>query len=227
MASGSAAEQPAAAASDVSVTEPPDTMRVEAEVVRDLRHSVGNYFHKLYYWVDRIGSEDEPAARAEQVDELAGALERFQKYLETGLRYFEADQASPISMGVGEVARASASVLGTDFPGVTISVELEEAVGKRSVRLDPQRFSTALRVLVGLLGGTAREEFACRLEANSAGDALLTSIEGRGGRTPVEIPVVEWAIARKMIEMQGGALRSSPNGTDENGGCVISLPLDG
>ena len=66
-----------------------DVIRVEEEVVRDLRHSIGNHFHKLYYWADRMGSETDSAARAGQAEELERAIQRLQDYIELALRYFE------------------------------------------------------------------------------------------------------------------------------------------
>jgi len=200
-------------------------VRVEEEVVRDLRHSVGNYFHKLYYWLDRIGSEDQAAARGEQVEELGALLQRFQEFLELGLRYFQADRASPIEMKAAEVASASASVLETEFPGVDISIDVADDTAERAVRLDPQRFSLALRLVADLLGGTKRERIACALATSADHSALEVTIEAAGGDSPLETPVMEWAIARKTMSMQGGVLQASPGREDAIGGCVMRLPL--
>ena len=59
---------------------------LDQEVLRDLRHAVGNHFHKLFYWADRLESETENAG---QVEELTGALQRFQEAstdFQTGLQ---------------------------------------------------------------------------------------------------------------------------------------------
>lgn len=199
-------------------------MRVEDEVVRDLRHSVGNYFHKLYYWADRIGSEDGASEHVELGEELSGALQRFQEFLELGLRYFEADEASPMNMGVADVASASESVLRTELPSVAVTVEVADAASTAQMHLDPQRFSLALRLIAKLLGGTKREALACRISTGDD-DRVHVTIEASGGEAPLETPVIEWAIARKAIAMQGGALEASSSQEDVIGGCVVTLPL--
>lgn len=198
-------------------------MRVEQDVVRDLRHSVGNHFHKLYYWADRIGSEDGAQEHVELAEELAGALQRFQEFLELGLRYFEPDQASVMDMSLADVSAASGSVLQTELPSTEVGVEVDAASAETRVTLDPQRFSLALRLIAQLLGGTKREAFQCRFGQRD-GQAEVT-IEASGGEAPLETPVIEWAIARKAIAMQGGVLEASSGQEDVIGGCVVSLPL--
>lgn len=198
-------------------------MHVEESVVRDLRHSVGNHFHKLYYWADRIGSEDGASEHLALAEELNGALERFQEFLELGLRYFEADKASPITMAATEVASASESVLRTELPGVAVVVDVADSACGATIQLDPQRFSLALRLIAKLLGGARREALTTRISVDGA--QAHVAIEASGGGAPVETPVIEWAIARKAIVMQGGVLEASPSQEDVVGGCVVSLPL--
>lgn len=199
-------------------------MRVEADVVRDLRHSVGNHFHKLYYWADRVGAEDDQTPRGERIAELNGALARFQSFLELGLKYFEADRASPIEMAAREVAGASESVLRTELPACGVSVEADSSLDDARIRLDPQRFSFALRLIASLLGGPRRDVFRCRL-ARGPEETVEISVEAEGGEAPLETPVMEWAIARKAIAVQEGELRRSSRQDDVMGGCVVRLPL--
>ncbi len=214
-----------AADTNVSGAGPGQMMHVEEEVVRDLRHSVGNHFHKLYYWADRIGSDEGAADRTELGQELNGALERFQALLELGLRYFEADKASPMEMSAADVASASESVLRTELPAAEITVTVADAVVGKRLRLDPQRFSLALRLVAKLLGGEKREAFTCDFAACGDEAAVDITIEPIGGDAPLETPVIEWAIARKAIVMQGGSLRASAAQGDTMRGCVVRLPL--
>lgn len=197
-------------------------MHVEDEVVRDLRHSVGNHFHKLYYWADRIGSDGEKEY-ATLAEELSAALGRFQEFLELGLRYFEADRASIMEMAVSEVAGASASVLRTELPATAVEIDVDSGVADARIALDPQRFSVALRLIASLLGGVERGSFSCRFGTD--GENALVTIEAFDGEAPRETPVIEWAIARKAIAMQGGVLRASSSQDDGIGGCVVRLPL--
>ncbi|MDG2306029.1 MAG: hypothetical protein P8R42_15540 [Candidatus Binatia bacterium] len=200
-------------------------MHVEEDVVRDLRHSAGNHFHKLFYWVDRIGSEEDASARAKQAEEMSGVLQRFQEFLELGLRYFEADKASPMTMSAPDVAAASESLLQTELPEREVTVTVDESAAGTMVSLDPQRFSLALRLVANLMGGANRESFSCTLALCDDADSVEFLLDATGGEAPLEIAVMEWAIARKLIVMQGGALRTSSRQQDEIGGCVVRLAL--
>lgn len=201
------------------------SLLVENDVVRDLRHSVGNHFHKLYYWAERLGTDGAGADRAELVDELNGALHRFQEFLELGLRYFEPDAAAPMIMTGGDIAAASESLLRTELPGCAVAVDVAEEALDVAVRVDPQRFSYALRLVAEVLGGTAREAFGCALTVSEDRGECEFTIEATGGERPLEAPVMQWAIARKAIAMQGGVLAPSSGQEDAVGGCTMRLPL--
>jgi hypothetical protein len=55
-------------------------------------------------------------------------------------------------------------------------------------------------------------------------DALLVSCDIVGEAAPAEAPVMEWAIAKKAVAMQGGGLQLSGGARAPNG-CVLKLPL--
>ncbi len=198
---------------------------LDEEFVRDLRHCVGNHFHKLFYWADLLAEEPESAERVRHAEALTGALQRFQEELETGLRYFEPDRASPVEMGVAEVASATQSLLRTEVPAVRVDLDLSpEAAGHR-VRLDPQRFSLALRLLVEILGGTRRESLTCRFTVEPQDGRLALFIEAAGGDELLGLPIMQWAIARKTVAMQGGEVRPAREPDGGLGGVIVTLPL--
>lgn len=222
---GSATGEAPGSSAEGSTTPGVSVLTVEDEVVRDLRHSVGNYFHKLYYWADRIASEDDGTARAELQEELNGALQRFQEFLEVGLRYFQPDVASPIAMPAADIASASEALLRNELPGCAVAVDIDPGARDLAVSVDPQRFSQALRIVVDVLGGAARETFGCAISLADDGEAVEFTIEATGGEAPVEMPVMQWAIARKAISMQGGTLEPSSGQDEAVGGCTMRLPI--
>ena len=196
---------------------------LDQEVLRDLRHAVGNHFHKLFYWADRLESE---TGSTGQVEELTGALQRFQEYLELGLGYFEPNEGSLLEMGLAEFADAAAKVVHDHLGATEVTLELVAPDQSRGVRVDPQRLSLALRLVTDLLGGPSREAFDIRIVAEKDSGVCAMRISARGGEPPSELPVLEWAIARKAIAVQGGMLaRLSETNDSTVEGCVLRLPF--
>ncbi|MBM4267007.1 MAG: hypothetical protein FJ144_10390 [Deltaproteobacteria bacterium] len=200
-----------------------DVIRVEEDVVRDLRHSIGNHFHKLYYWADRMGSEPDSDARGEQAKQLERAIQRLQHCMDLALRYFEPDRASLVDAGGGKVAQSLRAMLSGEMSDVALEVQSSSEVDAATVRLDPQRFSAAVRLVVELLRASAGEKGTCRVRVAVGDDALLLSCDIVGEATPAEAPVMEWAIAKKAMAMQGGTLQLSGSARAPNG-CVLKLP---
>ena len=57
-----------------------------------------------------------------------------------------------------------------------------------------------------------------------SGAALQVSVDLAPGAAAAEVPIMEWAIASKVVAMQGGTLRLSGS-TRAPVGCVLELPL--
>lgn len=213
--------------------EPPPggLLRVDEAVVHDLSHELGNYFHKLYYWTDRIRSggdegENEPAP----ADALDEALHRLQGFLNLALGYFDAGTPNRIAMRGGDVAKALESLLRGENAGAAVEIEVAPPALDAPLTVDTTRLATGFRTIARLLG--AGPGTVLRLEADlapAAGtDALRIALSTSGGSPEAAARraqrVVEWAVAARMLELHGGTLESN----EQRPGaarCVLTLPL--
>jgi len=184
---------PAAAAQFVVVT---------PEVVDSIGHVLGNLFQRLYHLVD-VSRTDGAAAG----DDLVMATRHLERFLRTALDYLCPTTLTYQDMSVAEVVDGWRHQIGETTGG---RVETEGAAQVPGVlRVDP----AVLRHSFALL--------ASRLSPGAGAPARLRASGGPGDRAVVvraTLPPgavggassereVEWALAEKLIELQGGALR--------------------
>ena len=200
---------------------------VDAAVLRDIRHSIGNRFHKLYYWAELLGGTTNPEKRAEQLQGLVDGMRGLQDEVEASLRYCEPESCAPMTMPLENLIEAVDRLLGSELPGVDIDVLPLAGTGPIEVWLDPQLFSQALRSVLGLLGGTRCESLTCRFETDPAGHHLEIWIAtlGKEPNEEAEGSLLEWALAAKALHTQGGGLRPIGAGPSTVEGCVFALAL--
>lgn len=202
-------------------------VRVDQEVVHDLSHELGNYFHKLYYWTDCIrtgatdASPDGPPAEV-----LESTLHRLQAFLNLALEYFQPVEPRLVTMRGGDVARAFESLLRGENPQATVAVTCDDAAAAAPVAIDTTRLSTGLRTVARLLGGGAGTSL--NVTADVARDELVLTLDAAGSSPDAAArraqKVVEWAVAARMVELHGGRLTTSEERPGE-ARCTFTLPL--
>jgi hypothetical protein len=207
--------------------DPGPTSAVDPAVLRDIRHSIGNRFHKLYYWAELLGGTTDPEKRAEQIQGLVDGMRGLQDEVEASLRYCQPESCAPMTMPLEDLIEAVDRLLGSELPGVDIDVLPLAGTRPIEVWLDPQLFSQALRSVLGLLGGTRCESLTCRFEADPAGNHLEIWIAtlGKERNEEAEGSLLEWALAAKALHTQGGGLRPIGAGPSTVEGCVFALAL--
>jgi hypothetical protein len=200
---------------------------IDPAVLRDIRHSIGNRFHKLYYWAELLGGTTEPEKRAEHLQGLVDGMRGLQDEVEASLRYCEPESCVPMAMPLEHLIEAVDRLLGSELPGVDIDVVPLAGTRPVAVWLDPQLFSQALRNVLGLLGGTQCESLTCRFDADPAGSHLeiwiATLWKDRNEEDAGSL--LEWALAAKALHTQGGGLRPLGAGPSTVEGCVFALAL--
>lgn len=211
---------------------PGSLLRIDEDVVHDLSHELGNYFHKLFYWTDciRSGVSDAEAGKS-PTDALDETLHRLQAFLNQALVYFEPAVADGIRMTGMDVAKAFEALLRGENPGTAVEIECSPAVAEAALQVDTKRLSTGFRTIAHLLGAGA--DTALRLEADVVAadakkSALRITLTATGGSAEAAARraqrVVEWAVAARMVELHGGELHTHeerPGSTR----CILTLPL--
>jgi hypothetical protein len=202
-------------------------LRVDQEVVHDLSHELGNYFHKLYYWTDCIRSgATESSPEGSPTDALDGTLHRLQAFLNLALEYFQPVEPQLTTMRGGDVAKAFESLLRGENPAATVESSSAGAAATAPVAIDTMRLSTGLRTVARLLGGGTGTTL--RVGADVARGQLVLTLDATGSTADEAArraqKVVEWAVAARMLELHGGRLETS----EERPGaarCTLTLPL--
>ncbi len=206
--------------------------RADPEILRDIRHEVGNHFHKLYYWADLLAAEDlgEPTGSPS----LARSLKAFESYLKTALLYFHGPGEQMVAVSAADVGLALQSSLGES--GGAIDLDAAPGLARFSVRIDPEQLSTAFRLLGGQLtrlsGSGSVLGFKVslrRVEGIGGADvevALLAPRALAATHAAAEVDAVSWAVAGRILQHHGGWL-SSVEADDQGARATLRLPLGG
>jgi hypothetical protein len=204
---------------------------VDQKVLSDLRHSLGNYFHKLYYWADYLKSgADDLGPDVSPVEMLDRTIQNLDSFLRIALEYFRAPELSFVTLTGEELGRAVASVLHSTKANPADVVARPGVEGFR-VALDPSRFSEALGIAAKQIRAATGDEtstLVASVESAASRGALrleLRLAEGGAPRAKRELGVVEWAVAGRILTAHGGSLES----ISEDGaiaGCVIHVPSE-
>lgn len=210
----------------------PENATAPDEVLREIRHELGNHFHKLYFWADLV-EESEPASQDETTDQpLKRAIQNMERFLDLTMAYLQPSRIEPISMSTGEVARAALRVLETELAGSEIGLNLGADVESRELSIDPGRFSAVLRnTAQALKAAGVGDQVPCQVSVYASDDSpgieFVVAAPIASEQTPAdEMHTLEWTNAQHTIESHGGSL--SPCNTEEGTAKVrIVLPWIG
>jgi hypothetical protein len=182
-------------------------------VVADVRHELGNYFHKLYYWADFLGeSRSGRTGDVTATQLLEDTIRDLEDLVRVTLEYVRPLASIPIRLGAREVADGIVRQLETGLGGRTVAVEDATALEGRAIVVDPGRLSQLLGAIVRRLVQTtdAARPLAVHLATATRGAAevLAVRICGACGDGPVHstLAEVEWATAENVARVAGGEL---------------------
>lgn len=202
---------------------------VGERVVADVRHEIGNYFHKLYYWADflsesRVGRPGDVTA----TQMLEDTIRSLEELVRTTLEYVRPIGVSPIRMTAREVVDGIVRQL-TDAADWRAETSGDHAVlGDRAVVVDPGRLSQLLGFIVRRLValGTTALAMEVSVEDRASGEEVV-ALRATATATSCDpaltvLTEVEWATAENLARALGGELvhdgASGPT-------LVLALPL--
>ncbi|MBM4246062.1 MAG: hypothetical protein FJ148_20070 [Deltaproteobacteria bacterium] len=200
--------------------------------MRDLSHELGNYFHKLYYWTDcvRSGTSDLEAG-VSPTGELDRTLHRLQAFLNLALVYFEPAVADRVAVRGADVAKAFEAILRGESPDAVVEIACTAAASDARVQVDTRRLSTGFRTIAVLLGAGAGTILRLEVDTVASGkrsELLQLAVSATGGSPEAAARraqrLVEWAVAARMLELNGGELRTNEQ-RPGSARCVLTLPL--
>jgi hypothetical protein len=180
---------------------------VRQSVVAAVDHSLGNIFQRLYHLIRtaREGGTHVLPTLEESIHELQSLLELF------------IDYAAPLAV-VPRPIRATDVCASLQQH---LRVEIASDVTNGAVSVDPARLARVFHLLGQSLAETG--DAAPALATCRTRDAQLEISLVNLRRTNGAAAELRWAVAEKLIELQGGELR--PLAEPEQAGWVLRLPL--
>jgi len=182
-------------------------------VVADVRHEIGNYFHKLYYWADfltesRNGRPGDVTA-TQMLEETIRGLEDL---LHATLEYVRPIAVTPIRMHAREVADGLVRQLTTGLSGRAVATLVDDTVpSDRVLMVDPGRLSQLLTALARRVASATDDagELEVRVGAELRGTVEVVALRATGitnGACHSTLTEVEWATAENVARLIGGEL---------------------
>ena len=197
-------------------------------VVADVRHEIGNYFHKLYYWADFLTeSRNGHASDVTATQMLEETIRNLEELLQATLEYVRPMAAAPIRMHAGEVVDGVVRQLCSGLAGRTVTPSVDETLpGERVVVVDPGRLSQLLATLVrrieSSMDGTRELEVRVGPEVRGTLEVVVVRMTGVAtGNGHSTLSEVEWATAENVARLAGGELSAH----DAGGRATIALSL--
>src|SRR5262245_47297561 len=149
--------------------------QVGERVVAEVRHEIGNYFHKLYYWADflsesRVGRPGDVTA----TQMLEDTIRSLEELVRTTLEYVRPIGVAPIRIAAREVVDAIVRQLATAGEWREVTTNDRAALDDRSVVVDPGRLSQLLGFIARRLAalGTTTLAMDVTIERRACGDVV-------------------------------------------------------
>jgi hypothetical protein len=166
---------------------------------------------------------------------LDRTIHNLEDFLKVAIEYFQPTRLNCVRMKGSEVAGAVEALVRAECADDGVDLAAVGCAPDMALLVDPSRLSTALRIVVRQLRGASsvggpslRLRARVQRERKLGVEGLQISIDPTEA-LPEAAPrraaqVVEWAVAKKFIEMHGGelVLREPQEGTVA---CVVFLPF--
>ncbi len=200
----------------------------DQEVLAEISHELGNYFHKLYYWTDFLKSRCEPES-----DEMASwrmlddNVEGLEAFLKMTLEYFAPARLSFTRIPLGDLLDGAESYV----PGRRVHIEGLEHWRGTDVMADPARFHHVMRTIFERVAESLSgdDELVIRLRPSSRDEFDGVEIEfvaGHAYEGPGSlVGGIAMSVAEKFLKVHGGEF--CERNDNESRALTMFLPLYG
>jgi signal transduction histidine kinase len=214
----------------VETTAPVTTPVIGERVVADVRHEIGNYFHKLYYWADFLTeSRSGRAGDVTATQMLEQTIHGLESLLHATLEYVRPIAVTPVRMHAREVADGIVRQLTSGLDGRAVATSVDDTVpSDRVLLVDPGRLSQLLGTLARRLAAATdhASELQVRVSAELRGAVEVIALHATGvtnGACHSTLTEVEWATAENVARLIGGEL--TVHGAAGRTTFALTLPL--
>jgi signal transduction histidine kinase len=207
---------------------PGSSPTIGERVVADVRHEIGNYFHKLYYWADFLSdSRNGRPGDVTATQMLEDTIRGLEDLLLATLEYVRPIAVTPIRMHAREVADGVVRQLTNGLDGRTVVTSVDDTVpSDRVVLVDPGRLSQLLSALARRLAAATDDggPIEVGIGAELRGTVEVVAVRASGTAKVVAhstLTEVEWATAENVARLIGGELAMH----DAGGRTTVALTL--
>ena len=196
-------------------TEPPpddgQMVIVRPQVLENVGHVLGNLFQRIYHLIDRSREADTGTAA-----QLEGATRQLEDFLQLVMDYVAPLALSLQRVPVPDVAESLARQLRESL-GCDVHIDAE-VQSEGHLLVDPGRLARGFGLMAAHLreGAAAGETLTLSAVARPAGKSLTlrAALSAAWVLAPSSESEMQWSVAEKLLEIQGGALqqKSVPSG---------------
>jgi len=190
----------------------PEGHNLDEDVLREIRHELGNHFHKLYYWADYVqelagGDEAEPLG-----DPLTGSIQKLESFLNRAMQYLSPAPLESVRMELSEVANAIEQLLASEVPEAKIELTMAAGIEERGILIDPGKFSASIQTVGRTLNQASDGSllgyriFVDTVEHMRAFEFRMAAASALRPEAAEEVRTLDWANAQRTIETHGGTL---------------------
>jgi signal transduction histidine kinase len=189
---------------------------VQEKVLSEIRHELGNLFHKLYYWAEYLKDKAGPEATdATATDMLERTIKNLEAFLKVSLGYFHPTPLSLVRMAVPDVVEGLLHQVRSNLNGTPVSVTRSDDWRGEGVLVDPghlsHAFGIALRQLTTQVGSESSLRIAVERSRRRDRPGLEVGVELHkpNEASPLfrtSVAGVEWAVAQRLVALHGGEL---------------------
>jgi hypothetical protein len=207
---------------------------VQEKVLGEISHELGNFFHKLYYWVEYLRDTARASEEETPTEMLERTIRNLESFLKVSLGYFNPVQLNPMRMAASLVVDGLLFQVRAHLGTTPFDVARENDWGDGSVLVDPGQISQAFEVAVRHLAEQAGPESHVQItfERSTRRDCPGLEVHFHLHRANESSPLfrgaeagVEWAMAQRILALHGGELseQSQPSGEKS---MLVFLPLE-
>ncbi len=205
----------------------------DERLLAEVRHELGNFFHKLYYWVEFMKEGAVRGVDSTASEMLERTISDFESFLEVTLDYFSPVRLNLLRLPVRQLLESLRGVAGCD-PKAHAEPAIQGAeIDDAAILVDPGHISKAFAITVAGMRGQcadpARLEVSVRAAQREGFPGFEVAISANHANPSPALlrppsAGVQWAVARKLFEMHGGEMVEEKEGRGQVRAVRVFLP---
>jgi len=187
----------------------------EERLLAEVRHELGNFFHKLYYWVEFMKEGAVRGVDSTASEMLERTISDFASFLEVTLDYFSPVRLNLLRLPVRQLLESLRGVAGCDPRADADAAFPRSQIDDATILVDPGHISKAFAITVAGMRGQCADPAKLEVSVCAAQREGFPGFEVAISANHADPPSallrpasagVRWALARKLFEMHGGEM---------------------